>query len=207
VYAGRRRRGRCGRLENLQADERAWDLRKRSISFGLRGIAALAALVVLGVVPGALASGSEAGGAKFEQRFLAKTMDHHLGAVKMGKICDRKAERRKLKQVCPEIAEAQAEEIDVMQRWLKRWYDKEEKPRLDEQMRADLEELRDALRGEDFDVMVSEMFIAHHEEQIHHSHRCMEKAIHKRLVRMCQEQIEVQGDEIKIFEKVIKSYA
>jgi uncharacterized protein (DUF305 family) len=175
----------------------------------ISGLLAFGAVAAIGFATSATASGPapEQKAAKFEQRFLIETIDHHFGALKMGKICARKGERNKLRNVCPEIVEAQSEEIDQMQRWLKRWYDEEKSPELDEQMTNDLEELRDARRGEDFDVMVSEMFIEHHELQIRRSERCVEKAAHKRLVAMCEEQIDLQGAEIKVFEKVIKSYA
>jgi uncharacterized protein (DUF305 family) len=180
-------------------------LRRRAFS----GFVAVTTLLTAGFAAGAAGSAPapDEQAAKFERKFLAETIDHHFGAVKMGRICERKGEDRRLERVCPEIVDAQSEEIDTMRRWLERWYGDKKSPELDAQMKADLEELRRARRGEEFDVMVSEMFIEHHEQQVRRSKRCLQKAAHKRLVAMCKEQIEVQRAEIKLFEKVIESYA
>lgn len=140
--------------------------------------------------------------AAFEIEFMKETIDHHFAGVKMAELCLEKGTSKKLRGVCSDIAVGQSEEIEVMQRWLDKWYDVEKEPELmpaDEQMLTDLA----ALEGREFDVAVSTAFIEHHRVQISRSQVCLEEAVHRELIKLCKQQIETQSREIRIFEKVV----
>lgn len=143
---------------------------------------------------------------KFEHEFLTMTIDHHFAGVKMGEICVERNTDPRLDPVCSDIIEMQSQEIDEMRAYLRDWYGYDKEPMLDDMAREDLEELREARRGEEFDVLVSEMFIEHHRLQIRNSERCLKKAFHPELKDLCQRQIEAQSSEIEIFEAVIEGY-
>jgi uncharacterized protein (DUF305 family) len=143
---------------------------------------------------------------KFEQEFLTMTIDHHFAGVKMGEICVERNTDPDLDPVCSDIIEMQSQEIDEMRGYLRDWYGYDKEPMLDDMALEDLMELREARRGEEFDVLVSEMFIEHHRLQIRNSERCLRKAFHSELEDLCRRQIEAQSREIEIFEAVIERY-
>lgn len=160
----------------------------------------------------ALASGPapEPHRAAFEQAFLTNTIDHHFMAVEMGELCVEKGEHRKLKDVCADIVQDQSSEIEEMRGYLRDWYGTDKEPMmpddpLDGDM-SDMEELEQADVGEEFDVLVSKMFIEHHLLQIARSKRCLRKAHHDELKDLCRRQIKTQGREIRIFHEVIHAY-
>ena len=97
-----------------------------------------------------------------------------------------------------------------MRGYLRDWYGVEKQPTMPNDPlggdMSDMEELEAAAPGEDFDVMVSEMFIEHHLLQIARSIRCLRKAEHDELRSLCAEQIRMQAAEIPVFEKVIADY-
>jgi uncharacterized protein (DUF305 family) len=176
-------------------------------------LAPLAAAILLALAPvSAVASGPAADPSKaaFEQAFLTNTIDHHFMAVEMGELCVDTAEHPKLPDVCGDIVETQAAENEEMRGYLRDWYGTDKEPMmpddpLDGDM-SDMEELEAAPPGEEFDVMVSEMFIEHHLLQIARSKRCLRKAEHDELKNLCKRQIKAQAREIRIFHKVIRSY-
>ena len=140
--------------------------------------------------------------AAFETAFMQETIDHHFSGVEMAELCLDKATSQKLRRVCSDIATGQAKEIRVLRRWLDDWYDIEKEPELmpaDQQMLAELA----ALEGREFDVALSAAFIEHHRVQIGRSQDCLGEAFHGQLIKLCKEQIRVQSQEIRVFEKVI----
>ena len=72
---------------------------------------------------------------------------------------------------------------------------------------ADMQQLEEAERGREFDVLVSRMFIEHHLLQIARSKRCLRRAFHDELEDLCRRQIETQAREIRTFRSVIRSSA
>jgi uncharacterized protein (DUF305 family) len=172
---------------------------------------ASAAVAVAPAAGSAAGPAADPSRAAFEQAFLANTIDHHLMAVEMGELCVEKGRHPKLRDVCADIVETQSAEIDEMRAYLRDWYGIDKEPMmpddpLDGDM-SDMEELEAAQPGKEFDVLVSEMFIEHHLLQIARSKRCLRKAEHEELKDLCQRQIETQAREIRIFHKVIRSYA
>jgi uncharacterized protein (DUF305 family) len=172
-----------------------------------------AAAMLLALAPGsAVGSGpaSEPDKAAFEQAFLTNTIDHHFMGVEMAELCVVKAEHPKLPDVCQDIVDNQSAEIEEMRGYLRDWYGTDKEPMmpdnpLDGDM-SDMEELEEAPPGEEFDVLVSEMFIEHHLLQIARSKRCLRKAEHEDLKDLCRRQIKTQAGEIRIFHKVVHSY-
>jgi uncharacterized protein (DUF305 family) len=112
--------------------------------------------------------------------------------------------------VCGDIVEDQSAEIEEMRGYLRDWYGQDKEPMMPDDPldgdQSDMAELEAAAVGEEFDVMVSEMFIEHHLLQIARSKRCLRKAYHDELKDLCRRQIETQAGEIRVFQKVIKSY-
>jgi uncharacterized protein (DUF305 family) len=177
-----------------------------------RAILALAA-IALALTPVAAGAGGPApqpDKAAFEQAFLTNTIDHHFMAVEMGELCVAKGQHRKLRRVCGDIVENQSAEIEEMRGYLRAWYGQDKEPMMPDDPldgdQSDMAELEAAAVGDEFDVMVSEMFIEHHLLQIARSKRCLRKAYHEELKDLCRRQIETQAGEIRVFHKVIKSY-
>lgn len=169
---------------------------------------ALTAVLLLALSATAVASGPapKKGQAKFEQEFLTMTIDHHFAGVKMGEICVEKNVDPRLDEVCSDIIANQSAEIEEMRGYLRQWYGQDKEPMLDESAQQDLAELRETEPGEEFDVLVSRMFIEHHRIQIRNSQKCLKKAFHPELRDLCRRQIEAQSREIEVFEAVIASY-
>jgi uncharacterized protein (DUF305 family) len=175
----------------------------------LRPLLALLALLALLGLPGVASASAPAptnAEARFEVDFLRETVDHHFMALEMGELCVEKATDERLQAVCADIVAAQAGEIEDMRGFLRDWYSTDEQPSTTKRDERDMEELEEAEPGEEFDVLVSEMFIEHHRVQIRRSELCLRRAFHEELVDLCERQIETQSAEIEVFEAVIESY-
>jgi uncharacterized protein (DUF305 family) len=177
-----------------------------------RALLALAVIVaaLTPVAAGASGPAPQPDKAAFEQAFLTNTIDHHFMAVEMGELCVDKGRHPKLRRVCGDIVENQSAEIEEMRGYLRAWYGQDKEPMMPDDPldgdQSDMAELEAAAVGEEFDVMVSEMFIEHHLLQIARSKRCLRKAYHDELKDLCRRQIETQAGEIRVFHKVIKAY-
>ena len=124
--------------------------------------------------------------------------------VEMAEICLAKvstppAADRDLRYRCSVIREGQADEVRELQKLLKQWYSEEAKPMMDESMLAQLR----AAQGEQFDIMLSEMFIEHHAMQIQNCRAVYDRVFHYQLTNMCLHMVAQQEAEIKDFQSVI----
>lgn len=61
-------------------------------------------------------------GAEFEIMFMEMMIKHHLGAIKEGEKCLKKAYHPELLSLCHNIIVTQTQEIEQMQTWLCEWY-------------------------------------------------------------------------------------
>lgn len=61
-------------------------------------------------------------GAAFEIEFMKRMIRHHWGAIIEARQCERRVYHAELRELCRDIAAAQAEEITTMQGWLCSWY-------------------------------------------------------------------------------------
>lgn len=145
---------------------------------------------------------------QFEIRFMKKTIEHHLMGVMMGEMCVEKAtppppsEDATLVTLCQQIIEAQTEEAAMLQTWLADWYGITYEPNL---TGGGMNRLARAT-GEEFDIMVSDMFIDHHLRQIRMSDDCLVRAEHEELQDLCAEMIAAQASEITQFEDILEAH-
>jgi uncharacterized protein (DUF305 family) len=63
-------------------------------------------------------------GSELDKVFLEDMIIHHQGAVDMAKILDAGTQRPELKKMAADIINVQTKEIQMMQGWLKDWYQK-----------------------------------------------------------------------------------
>lgn len=156
----------------------------------------------------AAAPASDPATQRFEIRFMEMTIEHHLMGVMMAEMCLEKATEpppaadQTLVDLCAEIAAAQAAQAQTLQAWLLEWYGIDFDPKLSGGGMNRLERAT----GEQFDVLVSEMFIDHHLGQIRMSADCLVRAEHPDLLSMCDQMIASQASEIVIFRGILAAH-
>jgi uncharacterized protein (DUF305 family) len=134
------------------------------------------ALLLTALVTPVAASGpaSDRATQQFEIRFMEKTIEHHLMGVAMGEMCLEKATApppasdQTLVELCSQIIAEQSAQAELLMGWLNEWYGVDFEPKLSGGMMNRLERAS----GEEFDIMVSEMFIDHHLRQIRTASFC-----------------------------------
>lgn len=161
-------------------------------------VAALLALSPIGA--NASAPASDPATAAYEVDFMKSMVDHHGMALEMAEPCLERATHPALKSMCEEVVSAQSREIDRMQRWLGRWYERQHEPRMTKAERADMERLEDAT-GRRFEVRFMRMLIRHHEMAVEMARECLDRAEHPELRGLCSDIVEVQRKEISALER------
>lgn len=145
---------------------------------------------------------------QFEIRFMEKTIEHHLMGVEMGEMCLERAPDpltagdQTLIELCAQIIAAQSAQAEMLMGWLRDWYGIEFEPKLSG---GGMNRL-DRATGEEFDIMVSEMFIDHHLQQIRMSSDCLVRAEHPELLSLCEQMIASQAAEIVTFRQVLAAH-
>lgn len=134
--------------------------------------------------------------AKFEVSFMEGMIDHHAMAVETGEICLEKAVHEELRSLCEQIIATQSREIETMQSWLADWYGVSYAPRMSRGDQRELERLA-SLSGAEFEIAFMEMMIEHHEAAIREAEKCVDRAYHNQLVRLCESIIAAQSAEIE----------
>jgi len=173
-------------------------------------VAALASLIAALVASPARATepAPDRAAQRFEIRFMQMTIEHHMMGAEMAEICLNRATPpppeadTELRDLCATIAEVQSQEAEQLQQWLTDWYGISSEPKMPP---GPLRRLQRA-EGETFDVLVSEMFIDHHLQQIRNSATCLERADHRELLEMCQQMIAEQSAEIIVFRDILDQH-
>lgn len=173
-------------------------------------VAALASLIAALVASPARATepAQDRPAQRFEIRFMQMTIEHHMMGAEMAEICLDRATPpppeadTELRDLCATIAEVQPQEAEQLQQWLTDWYGISFEPKT---RSGPLRRLQRA-EGEEFDVLVSEMFIDHHLAQIRNSTTCLERADHRELLEMCQQMIAQQSAEIIVFRNILEQH-
>jgi uncharacterized protein (DUF305 family) len=168
-------------------------------------------VLALGVFAGVAAPGHAAAPApdrntaRFEVDYMQFTTDHHAMGVRMGELCVQKATLTELRDLCRRIVEAQAREIQLLQGWLRDWYDISYQPQMKQNEMRMLERLA-ALSGDEFNVEISKMFIRHHFRIIVESRKAVDRAYHSELQALARNVIAVQSREIEEFRAILCRY-
>ena len=157
------------------------------------------ALVLLLATTGTVAAKAPApdrSAARYEIRFLQGMIDHHMMAVMMGELCLERAVHEELASMCSQIVETQSSEIELMQSWLSSWYGISYEPQMSRQEERHMAEMAQ-LSGAEFEIHFMEMMIEHHQGAIREASECVERAYHRKLVRLCEQIIAAQAAEIE----------
>lgn len=130
--------------------------------------------------------------------------DHHLMGTLMAELGQNKAASRRLERLCQRIDRVQGREIGLLEGWLDGWYGIDYSPDISEADALDLYDLAN-LRGAEFDIGLSRMFIDHHEQIIERSRAVLPRLHHKKLRQLAEDIIRTQSREIEEFEAIIQS--
>lgn len=134
--------------------------------------------------------------ARYEIGFLQDMIHHHMMAVMTAELCVEKAVHEELRALCQDIIAAQSAEIERMQAWLKEWYGISYEPTMSKGMQKDINRLA-ALSGAKFEIAFMEMMIEHHARAIREAERCVDRAYHPELEKLCEGIIATQSAEIE----------
>lgn len=99
-----------------------------------------------------------------DAKFLDQFSEHHMDAIKMAKIAEKKAENPELKKMAQKMVKDQSKEIDQMKSWRKEFFSSAPKTSL-EMPKMDMKNLETS-KGHAFDMAFSEMMAKHHQDGI-----------------------------------------
>lgn len=177
----------------------------------IAAVAAAAALAALASPAAAEAPAPTQRQARFEVDFMSDTIEHHFLAIQMGELCVSKttapppSSDETLRSTCEEIVAAQTEEMQLLQSWLADWYGIDKEPELPPGGEQMLEMLSEA-QGEEFDIMVSRMFIRHHWTFLPKADQCTETAFHDQLRDLCQQMYTTQRSQVETFKAILNDH-
>jgi uncharacterized protein (DUF305 family) len=153
----------------------------------------LAALIAAFATPAfADATAPDKQTAKYEVKFMVNMIDHHAMAVMMAEMCTLKAVHPELIAMCENIIATQSAEIEMMQMWLQDWYGIAYEP----DMHMGEMEGHMKMDPAQFEEWFMKRMISHHATVIKEAEDCLEEACHPELLRMCQNIIVTQTEEI-----------
>ena len=162
-----------------------------------RVTAALGAAVVVAImlVPAAPASGPKP---RFDRAFMTEMVSHHGMALDMAEMAVEKSVHPELKGVAEDIMRTQTDEIERMQRWLKRWYGVTVEPRRTKQDERDMAEL-DAASGAEFELRFMSLMTVHHTLAVERAGIARRRAGHEKVSELARSIVRAQKREIKQF--------
>lgn len=125
---------------------------------------------------------------------MENMIDHHSMAVMMAALCEDRAVHPRLLSQCDRILATQSAEISEMQMWLADWYGIAYEPQMNRKMERQLEEVA-GLAGAEFEIAFMDAMIEHHATAIKEGQKCVRKAYHTKLIRLCQSIVKSQQRE------------
>jgi uncharacterized protein (DUF305 family) len=134
---------------------------------------------------------------RFEVDFLTDLIDHHHAAVEMAGLVAERSEREELREFATDLAEAQTEEIAIVQGWLEEWYGETHEPELDRKSERLLETLEE-LEGDAFEQAFLRAMSLHHGEALVMASDGLLEGWHTELIDFLREMVATQADEIAL---------
>lgn len=120
--------------------------------------------------------------AEFEVRFMKDMLDHHRLAIIQAETCLEKAESPTLRRRCENIITSRSLESQMMQSWLESWYGIDYQP---QRSRSGMRKLG-KLEGAVFEIRLMDIMIKHNRQVIRVSDKCLERAYHPELLKLCR---------------------
>ena len=155
---------------------------------------AIAASVLLfSLVPLAQASAPRS---RAERAFLTEMVSHHGMAVDMAKMAQERAVHPELKAMADDIVASQSAEIKRMRSWLRRWYGKSAKPKMNHEDMMQMEELENSASPAEFEVRFMALMTMHHTQAIERAKAVRQRRIHAKTRKLTRDIIRAQEREI-----------
>jgi uncharacterized protein (DUF305 family) len=200
-------------------------MKKLFLQLGLIGTLGLVALTVSAVAQmnmdgmGAMGDSStkslaKLSGKSYDVAWLSQMIEHHRGAVDMSKLCVKSCVDKDVKAAAQKIINAQDKEIQLMNTWLKSWYNAKPDPKQMALMKADMKPMMDASTSgmKPMDGMTSqadrsflEGMIPHHEHAVAMGKDAVKRALRPELKKFGQNVMNDQSKEIKQYQAWLKT--
>lgn len=171
-------------------------------------LAAVALLGVAGTAVPLVANQAAPGVAtpEVEVRYMETTIDHHVMAVEMGRMCVERSDIEELTKMCASIVDTQLKEIAQLQTWLRNWYGVNTPPAItansSRRNQVRMETLA-AQSDEQFEREVMSRFIRGHWQITAISELCTDQVYHRELFDFCRNVIVTQSEEINQFQDLL----
>lgn len=185
----------------------------------MKKICLLIIVLLLAAVNTVTAMGPTEGRAgRAEIRFLQGMIDHHQMALMMANHCLAKEDlSAEMTTLCENVIAAQTPEIEMMQGWLKDWYEIDYKPMAMEGMGGSMGGMMaqdppgmmgmmagfGRADGVEYEILWLESMIDHHDDAVHMSERILRWATHPELIDLAKKIIVDQSAEIALMEQMI----
>jgi len=140
------------------------------------------------------------GTGEYDQTFIDQMVTHHLAAIDMAKIAQRKGEHAEIKTLANDIVSAQDGEVTKMKAWRKAWYGSDQIPSSTMGgmagmggMNVDLQQLENA---QPFDKAFIDAMTPHHQSAIAMAKEAQTKATHQEIKDLAGQIIASQQKEL-----------
>ena len=163
----------------------------RSLRWSALAIAASALLLSLAPIAQASDPRSRA-----ERAFLSEMVSHHGMAVDMAMMAQERATHPELKTMADDIVASQSAEIKRMRSWLRRWYGKSAKPKMNHEDMMQMEELQNSASPAEFEVRFMALMTMHHTQAIVRAKAVRQRRIHAKTRKLTRDIIRAQEREI-----------
>lgn len=137
-----------------------------------------------------------------DAKFLDQFSEHHMDAIKMAKMAEKKAENPELKKMAQKMVKDQTKEIDQMKSWRKELYSSAPKAS-SEMPKMDMKSLETS-KGHAFDMAFSEMMAKHHQDGIDMVQKMSPEMKNEKLKQFALQTAQKQEQEKAKLEEMVK---
>lgn len=137
-----------------------------------------------------------------DAKFLDQFSQHHMDAIEMAKMAEKKAENPELKKMARKMVKDQSKEIDQMKSWRKELFSSAPKSQ-SEMPKMDMKSLETS-KGHAFDMAFSEMMAKHHQEGIDMVQKMSPEMKNEKVKQFAMQAAQKQQQEKDELEKMVK---
>lgn len=139
-----------------------------------------------------------------DAKFLDQFSEHHMDAIKMAKMAEKKAENPELKKMARMMVKDQSKEIDQMKSWCKELFSSVQKSSSEMPM-MDMKDLESS-KGHAFDAAFSEMMAKHHQDGIDMVEKMSPEIKNEKIKQFALQTAQKQGQEKEKLKKMTEKH-
>ena len=135
-----------------------------------------------------------------DAKFLDQFSQHHMDAIKMSKMAEKKVENPELKKIVQKMLKDQSKEVEQMKKWRKDLYPSVAQSSMD-MPKMDMTKLEKA-KGHEFDMAFADMMAQHHQQGVDMVQKVSDQLSNSKIKQFALQASKNQQEEKKKLEKM-----